>query len=125
MKTIVFDFYQTLYDPKLDSLYRGSISVLKKLKSKYKLILISTRSPDRQNQISKLEIESYFEKIILCPSKKLAIFKQIIKNPANTIIIGDNPQEEIQIGILLKCQTLKVNPNSENPAVTIRKFLKL
>jgi FMN phosphatase YigB (HAD superfamily) len=123
MKTIIFDFYNTLYNPKNGQLFRGSLMLLKKLKRNSKLILISTETSDRQNELTRLGLIPFFNQIILCKQKNLPLFQRLFS--PGTLIIGDRLEEEISIGKKLKLKTLLVDPKMENPIISIRKYLRI
>ena len=122
MKTkLIFDFYNTLYSPKTGKFFRGMSTLLNKLTTQYKLILITTSNPRREEQIRRLKLSRYFSPVILCPKKSLSLFRNYVD--LTTIIIGDRQEEEINIASKLKLQSIKVNPLLENPVKTIRQQL--
>lgn len=124
-KLIIFDFYRTIYNPETEGLFSGTDKILKKLAEKNILILITTGGKKRKKQIKKLKIEKFFSNIIVTKKKSIQIFKKAIKKseikPNEVIIIGDQEKEEIQIGKFLETKTIKVNPEKEDPAKTIKK----
>lgn len=119
---IIFDFYNTVYNPKTEQLFRGIPSLLTQLKLQYQLILITTYSPDRKKQLSQSKLNQYFSKIIICPQKSSLVFKRFARD-STTIVIGDRQEEEINIAQALGLQFIKVSPKLENPVETIRKKL--
>jgi len=123
MKTIIFDFYKTLYDPKKEYLYEGVVELLLILSNKYRLILMSTGGIERLNVIRKLNIRRYFLKTLIVKRKTIDYFNEVIFDPNQTLIIGDRIEEEIRIGKKLGCKTLRVNPDTENPVITIQRNL--
>jgi FMN phosphatase YigB (HAD superfamily) len=122
-RQIIFDFYNTLYNPKTKKMFRGSFVLLKKLSQDYKLILVTTFSPERVDILVKLNLDNFFSKIIICPQKNQSIFKKLKRQSNETIVIGDREEEEIAFGLNLGLTVIKVNPNLENPTITIRKSL--
>lgn len=122
---IIFDFYNTLYDPKTRALFVGTPTLLDQLKKEYRLILVTTSGQNRKRQVNKLGITRYFSEIIICPRKSLKLFLELIKNNPDTTIIGDRKEEEISIAKLLKLSYIQVTPQLENPIKTITKRLFL
>jgi len=120
---IIFDFYNTLYNPKTNVLFMGIPTLLRQLQPVYRLILVTVEGKSRQLQISKLSLNKYFSKIIVCPQKSVFVFQKLLREKSNTLIIGDRAEEEITIAQTLKLQFIKVNPELENPAKTIRNQL--
>ena len=98
--------------------------MLKKLQTKYRLILVSSYSSQRVCEIYSLNISKYFDKIFLPSQKSLPIFKTIGRSAYDNIIIGDRNNEEISIGKKLEYKTIKVNPLQENPSITIKILIK-
>lgn len=123
-RVIIFDLYNTLYNPITGKLYRGSFPLLENISRFYQLLLITTYSPLRKRQVRNLKINPYFKNIIICKRKNLKVFRRLINKPKHFLIIGDRIEEEIAIGKKLKVETLLVNPKLENPITTIKKYLK-
>jgi FMN phosphatase YigB (HAD superfamily) len=122
MNTIIFDFYNTLYNPKTERLFRGTYPLLFRLRKKYNLVLITTGTSNRWETITNLRLFPIFSQILICKQKNISLFKDLITS--NSILIGDRQEEEILIGKKLKSRTILVNPDNENPIITIKKFLK-
>lgn len=95
---IIFDYNRTLFDPETDALYPGVDAVLKNLAMKNDLFLISRNEPNRKDRFEKLGIGKYFKKILFVEKKTKEIFKSLIQNLEDTIIIGDRVREEISLG---------------------------
>lgn len=123
-KQIIFDFYNTLYNPKTGKLFRGVYKLLSDLRKNYRLCLITTTSKDREEQINRLKIKKYFAKIILCQGKTITIFKKVTKQFPNTIVVGDREEEELLIAKSLQLEAILINSFLENPCFSIRKSLK-
>lgn len=123
-KQIIFDFYNTLYNPKTEKLFKGSLTLLSKLKRKYRFVLVTTYSPKRLNQIAGLKLISLFQLIIICPKKDINIFKDLSIGFDETIIIGDRKEEEIFFAEKLNLRFLLVNPKLKNPYGVINKSIK-
>lgn len=124
-KVIIFDFYNTLYNPKTGRLFRGSISLLKKLSNRYRLILVTTYSSERKKQIQNLRIMQFFNPTVICRIKTMLVYQKIISQFQSYLIIGDNLEEEIAIGRKLSVDTLVVDPSLENPILTIKKYINI
>lgn len=122
MKSIIFDYYNTLYNPRTGKLFRGAIPLLEQLGSRFNLILITSGDNNRWQAIKELSLLPIFNQIILCKSKTKEVFSGFV-NP-ETIIVGDRQDAEIDIGKFLGANILLVRPEIENPIKTIRKFLK-
>lgn len=123
-KQIIFDFYRTLYNPETNKLFRGILPLLKQLSNEYRLVLISTASSKRTEEVKNFIPKGLFAKIVLCAEKNLKNFKLLSLDYKETIIIGDRIEEEILIGQRLRLRTVQVNPGQENPSKTIKKALK-
>lgn len=123
-KQIIFDFYKTIYNPDSKKLYRGILPVLKTLSIEYSLILVSTTNKERISQINKLLPRGLFTKIILCQEKSFELFRKLSLESDKTIIIGDKTEEEIFFGQKLNLKTIQVNPQAENPCLTILKLIR-
>ncbi len=123
-KQIIFDFYNTLYNPKTEKIFWGGFALLKNLSKQYSLVLITTGSKDRANQLQNFSGIKYFTKVILCKKKTFSMYRKLIKRPYLTIIIGDRPEEEIAFGKILNTRTLLVKSSVENPVISIKRFLK-
>lgn len=113
IKLVIFDFNKTLYDPSTQSLKLGANKLLHELnKLNYQLVLLSTDSSDRKELIDSLGITSYFSHIEYVNQKTESDIKQIMKkfdaSANNTLIIGDNPAEELLIGIKLNIKVIAV-----------------
>lgn len=122
---IIFDFYKTLYCPKRKCLYRGTRSLLKRLSTKNKLILITSGGLSRKRLIKKIGITCFFAKIFIVKQKNLNTFSQLAPNSETTTIIGDRLDSEISFGNILGYKTIPVNPDKENPVLTIKEKLKV
>lgn len=108
MKTAIFDWKRTLYDPERLTLIDGTISILKFLKSnKIKLVLIGKGGDDMIREVKRLKLMSFFSHIIFVGDKKTtSAFKPFItKDPRDTLIVGDRVRAEIELGISLGTKT--------------------
>lgn len=121
MKTIVFDYYNTLYNPKTGRLFPAIPSLLRLLKIRYALVLITTCSPNRKSEIQKLGLNRFFQRIVICSKKTRKIFRRFIQKPEESLVIGDRLEEEIRIGSQLGARTLFVNSNTRLTLINIAK----
>jgi ribonucleotide monophosphatase NagD (HAD superfamily) len=109
MKTIIFDWKRTLYDPENRCLIKGTIKLLKMLKRKNpSLILIGKGGEDMSQEVKRLKLENYFSTIVFKDKKDIEVFKSFVsKNePKSTVIVGDRVRSEIEIGNCLKATTI-------------------
>jgi FMN phosphatase YigB (HAD superfamily) len=108
--SIILDWKRTLYNPDDTSLITGTIQLLELAKKlKIPLFLIGKGKERMCQEVQRLGINSYFEKVIFVEgSKKLEDFEPCInqKNPATTIVIGDRIRSELLIGKSLGCTTI-------------------
>lgn len=110
MKSIIFDFNRTLYDPAKGTLISGAKSVLRNLGRRgYDMYLLSITTPSRSAVIDSLGISSYFKKIALVErktKKNLREFlgKEIFSGP--TWIVGDRVRSEIGLGKAMGFRTI-------------------
>ncbi len=110
IKAIIFDWVGTLYE-KNKGLFSYTKKVLQKLKSKYKLAIISKAGSDsveiRLKQINK--IKHYFDVIIVDRDKikeqYLDCMKKLNVKPENTLVVDDRMLRGIIIGNKLGCKT--------------------
>lgn len=122
-RIIIFDYYNTIFNPKTQALFPGTPRLLLDLKQKADLYLITTRNKKRKSEIIKLGIRSCFTKIIFCIKKKPSLFKKLLKDKGLVVIIGDRIDEEISVAKKLNYPFILVNSEKENPIVTIKKKL--
>jgi len=123
-KQLIFDFYNTLYDPVRDQLYDGIIELLTNLSEEWDLVLITTGSLDRQIQITRLILPDLFSEIIIVDQKTQAAFQSQLNGYGITLIIGDRLEEEIAIAQKLGMPFILVNSTKESPAQTIKSQLE-
>ncbi len=111
IKAIIFDWNGTLYNR--DVIFPFTKEILDYLSSKYKLILISKAKPnveERKNLIKSLDLEEYFENIIVKPDKFAEDYADCIKSlnlkPEEVAIVDDRTVMGIKIGNRLGCRTI-------------------
>ncbi len=124
-RQLIFDFYNTLYNPQTGRLFCGVISYLEKSKKANLLVLITAGGSKRRNLISSLKINKYFSQIIICKKKSVQVFESAIGKKLPAIIIGDRQDEEIVIAKYLNISYIIVNPLLENPIKTIERKLSI
>jgi len=102
---IIFDFNRTLYDPERDSLTPGCKKLLDELrKLRYKMCLISRKTKGyRREQISRLGLDKYFEKILVIEGEKNGKYfseckEVMLLEPSEVAVIGDRVESGIYIG---------------------------
>jgi len=133
IEAIIFDWIGTLYE-RGKGLFFYSERVLKELKPKYKLAVISKTVSDnietRLKQIN--EIRHYFDIIIADTEKTAEQYIECIQKlkvkPKNTLVVDDRTNRGIQIGNRLGCQTAWIQegeyahetPNEETGEPTYR-----
>jgi len=133
LESIIFDWVGTLYE-RGKRLFPYSERVLKELKPKYKLALISKAVSDnvetRLKQIN--EIRHYFDVIIAdinkTPEQFMECMGRLRVRPENTLVVDDRTDRGIIIGNRLGCQTAWIQegeyahetPNEETGEPTYR-----
>ncbi|MEY3783946.1 MAG: hypothetical protein RLZZ230_268 [Candidatus Parcubacteria bacterium] len=105
---IIFDYNRTLLNPETDSLYQGTFELLKKLSPKNELYLVSKNEPGRRERLEELNIAQFFNKINFVDKKTTALFKELVGDSSEVIVIGDRVKEEISIGNQLGMITIWV-----------------
>lgn len=110
IRAIIFDWIGTLYERNKD-LYPFSERVLKTLKPKYKLGLVTLAGKGikaREKDLEKTGVKHYFDSIIIDTDKSEKQYLQCIQElgttPDTTAIIDDQMRRLI-IGIKLNCKT--------------------
>ena len=110
IEAVIFDWAGTLYE-KNEGIFPYTEKVLRYLKPKYKLAVISKAVSDnvetRLKQIN--ELRQYFEVVIADKDKTQEQFIECMKElkviPENTLIVDDRTLRGIKIGNKLGCQT--------------------
>src|SRR6266540_4343402 len=100
MKTIIFDWKRTLYDPDNKNLMPGALELLIFLKQKnIPLVLIGKGTQEMQNEVEHLGIKDYFNHILFCEgAKDRNMFYPFISktSPEEIIFIGDRIRSELE-----------------------------
>ena len=136
-KTIIFDFYRTIFDPESSKLVPGTKTVLKSLKRRgFRLFLVSREEKSRKELIQSLGISDTFEQILLVPQKTAADFLNILSTQKislkNSFVVGDRVKEEIALGNQIGLTTIWVKTGkfsteiprtqTERPTFTVTKL---
>ncbi len=127
IKLIIFDWKRTLYDLDSKSLIDGALELLRFIKKmNIPIILVGKGGMDMSNEIKRLAVDSYFEKIIFIEAEKdLNIYKPLIsKNPKETLFIGDRVRSELEAGNKLGAITIWIKQgkfSNEEPENEIQK----
>ncbi len=65
MRTIIFDWKWTLYDPENRTLVPGALDLLTFLRKKHrKLVLIGKGGKDMHDEVMRLNVNKYFTKVL-------------------------------------------------------------
>ncbi|HEX8964973.1 MAG TPA: HAD hydrolase-like protein [Patescibacteria group bacterium] len=111
IRSVIFDWKNTLYDPESKQLLPGAIELLNLLKKEeISLMLISKGSSEMMGEAQGLGITEFFTKIIfLATPKTIESFKEFITpDPKETWFVGDRLDSEIHIGKQLHATTVWV-----------------
>lgn len=135
IKTIIFDWKRTLYDPDKKELIPGAKKLLTFLKPKeIPLILIGKGKEEMLFELERLKIKDFFTKVIFEKEKNIDLYLPFIDkiNPQNTILIGDRARTEIETGIKLGTTTIwlrrgkyKDEKPFSQPSITVTTLHKL
>lgn len=110
MKTCIFDWKRTLYDPQTHGLIDGALDVLKWLQSQQaKVVLIGKGTQDMYDEVDRLGVKAYFSYIHFREGPKdISLYTQFIDipRPKDTVIIGDRITSEISVGNSLGATTI-------------------
>lgn len=113
MKTYIFDWKRTLYNPDTLDLIDGAVEVLEYLHqdSENRLILVGKGSDDMHREVGRLGLESYFTDIKFQEGDKdMALFADFVDtdDPTKTFFIGDRTRSELAVGNSLGATTIWV-----------------
>ena len=133
MRNIIFDWKRTLYDPDSKVLIEGVQELLEFLSNKkVPMILIGKGGDDMRQEVDRLGVGKYFQKIVFAQGEKdpnnfLPFVSK--EKPKSTIFIGDRVRSELEIGNKLGVTTIWVKqgkfaqekPENKNqePAYTV------
>lgn len=108
IKTIIFDWKRTLYDPDKRMLIDGALDLLQNLKKKnISMILVGKGGHEMTEEVNRLGVGKYFNKIVFAEGEKdPEVFKSLIKNEKECVFIGDRVRSELEIGKRLGATTI-------------------
>ena len=103
MKTIIFDFNRTIFDPDSGALATGAKKVLRTLQTRgFALLLLSRKERGRKERVRTLDIERNFLGVYFVDEKTSQEFQRLFAAHSVSIpesyVIGDRLEEEIAIG---------------------------
>ena len=111
IEAIIFDWIGTLYQFGGNGLFTYSEKILKELKTKYKLAVISSAHSDNvKNRLAQInKIKKYFDVIIVdidkTPEQFIECMRRLNVKPENTLVVDDRSLRGIMVGNRLGCQT--------------------
>lgn len=112
MRTMIFDWKQTLYNPEEKKLIDGAVDILSYLKDKgVYLAVIGKGGDDMYDEVARLGVKEYFDHIAFREGTKDAgLFTEVvdIEGPAQTVFVGDRVRSELEVGNSLGCRTIWV-----------------
>jgi FMN phosphatase YigB (HAD superfamily) len=112
MKTVIFDWKRTLYNPEEKSLIDGSLDILSFLKDKgISLAVVGKGDTDMYEEVDRLGVKDYFSHVAFREGTKDSdLFKEVVDlaGPSETIFIGDRVRSELEVGNQLGCRTIWV-----------------
>lgn len=110
MKTVIFDWKQTLYNPDDKNLIDGAVDILSLLKDKgMYLAVIGKGSTDMYDEVERLGVKHYFNHIAFREGDKdVSLFEEIVNKAgaAETLFVGDRVRSELAVGNSLGCRTI-------------------
>lgn len=110
MKTFIFDWKQTLYDPDNRQLIDGALDVLEFLKAKpTRMVLFGKGSQDMHAEVQRLGVAIYFLHINFTEGpKEPMLFEPFVDEefPEDTVFIGDRVKSELVVGNSLGATTI-------------------
>ncbi len=95
---IIFDYNRTIFNPETGTLYSGVLEMIKILSLNHDLFLVSKNETNREDFFKKLGIFEYFKKVIFVEEKNEDIFKNLVGENLDVIVVGDRIKGEIFIG---------------------------
>ena len=139
MKTVIFDWKQTLYDPDKKALINGAVEVLEFLKDeKVPMVLIGKGSHDMHAEVKRLGVKDYFKHINFREGPKdPSLYSSFVKKraPKETIFVGDRVRSELAVGNSLGTTTIWIKQGEfaseepenpmEQPAYSFRSLREL
>tara|TARA_Y100000310_G_C20701283_1_gene830148 strand:- start:6999 stop:7445 length:447 start_codon:yes stop_codon:yes gene_type:complete len=147
IKVVIIDWARTIYHVEEDELFSDARATVEYLAKKYKLAIVSLAmretAEERKKLIKELDMEKYFEIILIDPEDKDKLYEQAFSHfnlqPEEIAVIDDRSIRGIKWGNKKGCQTFWINrgkfkdelPNEETGQPTetlstiadIKKFL--
>lgn len=112
MRTIIFDWKQTLYSPDEKKLIDGAIEILAFAKDKGLYIaVVGKGGDDMYDEVERLDVKPYFNHTAFREGDKdPGLFADVVavNGPGETVFVGDRVRSELQVGNSLGCQTVWV-----------------
>lgn len=108
-QAIIIDFNRTLYNPDNDTLEEYATNLLEYLSKRAILILLGKGTESRQDLIEKLNINQYFQKIIIVEEKNIGQLESIksqYPHISKIYSIGDRIKKEITLGNKMGFKTI-------------------
>jgi|TARA_B100000315_G_C14548687_1_gene574563 FMN phosphatase YigB (HAD superfamily) len=125
IKAIFLDWLNTLYNYKAQELFPDAIDLLKYLKPKYKLAVMSQSDdpiPIRVKAIESLT-PNFFDEIFITKGSKDALYEEALKkfnlNPEEVAVIDDRVIKGIQWGNKRKVTTIWMKRNDYEPPTEV------
>jgi len=115
-KLLIFDWGRTLYDPETKNVFPGAQTILRELRSRYELAIVSLATDGdterRFNAIRGAGIENFFSRILVAKEGKGELYEQALRelkySPEHAIIIDDRTVRGIRWGNLNGATTIWV-----------------
>lgn len=112
MKTLIFDWKRTLYDPETKSLINGAVDILTFLREKgIYLAVVGKGDTDMYEEVERLGVKDYFSHVAFREgTKDTDLFEEVVNREGSdqTVFIGDRVRSELEVGNLLGCRTIWV-----------------
>lgn len=112
MKTCIFDWKRTLYNPDTRRLIDGATELLDYLHGQVgTLILVGKGSDDMRDEVQRLGLEAYFTDIrFRTGDKDASLFAGLVDpvSPLDTTFVGDRIRSELAVGNSLGATTIWV-----------------
>lgn len=111
MKTYIFDWKRTLYNPEKRVLIDGAVELLNYLAYGNRLVLVGKGDDGMRAETERLDVTQFFADIQFVEGEKDAVmFSALIDkaHPERTIVIGDRTRSELAVGNLLGARTIWV-----------------
>jgi FMN phosphatase YigB (HAD superfamily) len=110
MKTIIFDWKRTLYNPDDKNLIDGAVAILKFFKDKGMYIaVVGKGNTDMYKEVERLGVSPYFNHVAFREgTKDIELFEEVvdIAGSGETLFIGDRVRSELEVGNRLGCRTV-------------------